>query len=150
MNPADREKTALITPYGLYQFKVMPFGLCNAPTTFQRLMEHVLTGLHWVTCLVYLDDIIIFSHNVQQHLKQLRDVFVRLKDAGLKVMSAKCHLLQSSVCYLGHVISDRGIETDPEKVKCVADWPVPVNQSNSNVLWVLPHITAVLLEVLHK
>ena len=128
VNPADREKTAFITPYGLYQFKVMPFGLCNAPATFQRLMEHVLTGLHWVTCLVYLDDIIIFSHNVQQHLKQLRDVFVRLKDAGLKVKPAKCHLLQSSVCYLGHVISDRGIETDPEKVKCVADWPVPVNQ----------------------
>ena len=85
----------------------------------------MLTGLHWVTCLVYCDDIIIFSHNVQQHL---RNVFVHLKDAGLKVNPAKCHLLQSSVCYLGHVISDRRIETDPEKVKCVADWPVPVNQ----------------------
>ena len=94
----------------------MPFGLCNAPATFQRLMEHVLTGLCG-SCPVYLDDII----NVQQHLKQLRDVFVHLK----VVKPANCHLLlQGSVCYLGHFISDRGIETDPEKGKCVADWPV--------------------------
>ena len=61
MEPADREKTAFATPFGLHQFRVMPFGLCNAPSTFQRLMELVLAGLHWSTCLVYLDDIIIYS-----------------------------------------------------------------------------------------
>ena len=69
MGPVDREKTAFSTPFGLYQFKVMPFGLCNAPSTFQRLMELTLSGLHWVTCLVYLDDIIIFSNTVEEHLQ---------------------------------------------------------------------------------
>ena len=63
----DREKTAFATAYGLFQFRVMPFGLCNAPSTFQKLMETVLTTLHWTTCLVYLDDIIIFSRTVEEH-----------------------------------------------------------------------------------
>ena len=128
VNPGDKEKTAFITPYGLYQFMVMPFGMCNAPATFQRLMERVLAGLHWTSCLVYLDDIIVFSHTVHEHFQQLRDVLARLRGAGLKVKATKCHLLQSRVSYLGHVISDQGISTDPEKVKCIANWPVPTSQ----------------------
>jgi len=125
MDPKSKEKTAFTTPYGLYQFRVMPFGLCNAPATFQRLMERVLSGLHWTACLVYLDDIIIFSKTVEQHLALLRDVFSRLRQAGLKIKPSKCHLLQTSVHYLGHVVSAKGIETDPGKVKCVSNWPVP-------------------------
>ena len=125
MDPKSKEKTAFTTPYGLYQFRVMPFGLCNAPATFQRLMERVLSGLHWTACLVYLDDIIIFSKTVEQHLALLRDVFSRLRRAGLKVKPSKCHLLQTSVHYLGHVVSAKGIETDPGKVKCVSNWPIP-------------------------
>ena len=121
----DREKTGFVTPCGLYQFRVMPFGLCNAPATFQRLMEHVLAGLHWTTCLVYLDDIIIFSKSIEQHIAQLSDVFARLKGAGLKIRPSKCRLLQSSVQYLGHIISGKGIKTDPAKIACVANWPVP-------------------------
>ena len=78
VDSADREKTAFATPNGLYQFRVMPFGLCNAPGTFQHLMEHVLRGLHWSTCLVYLDDIIIFSTTVEKHLTRLADVLTRL------------------------------------------------------------------------
>ena len=128
VNPRDKEKTAFLTQYGLYQFKVMPFEMCNAPATFQRLMERVLAGLHWTSCLVYLDDIIVFSHTVHEQLQQLRDVLVHLRDAGLKVNPTKCHLLQSRVSYLGHVISDQGISTDPEKVKCITDWPVPTSQ----------------------
>ena len=123
----DREKTAFVTPFGLFQFRVMPFGLCNAPATFQRLMERVLAGLHWVTCLVYLDDIIIFSRTVEKHIEQLKEVLERLKGAGLKVRPSKCHLLQTSVQYLGHVISGEGIRTDPQKVACVSNWPVPQN-----------------------
>ena len=71
VEPADREKTTFATAHGLYQFCVMPFGLCNAPGTFQQLMEHVLVGLHWTSCLVYLDDIIIFSQIISDHLQKL-------------------------------------------------------------------------------
>eukprot|EP00731_Ephydatia_muelleri_P029914 Em0021g437a len=78
MEPEHKEKTAFSTPFGTYQFKVMPFGLSNAPSTFQKLMEMVLAGLHWTTCLVYLDDIVIFSTTVEQ-LSRLRDVLARLK-----------------------------------------------------------------------
>eukprot|EP00731_Ephydatia_muelleri_P003764 Em0001g3764a len=115
VDPLYREKTAFITPFGLHQFRVMPFGLSNAPATFQRLMEQVLAGLHWSTCLVYLDDIIVFSRTVADHLDQLRDVFTRLKNAGLTLKPSKCHLLQMEVRYLGHVVSGKGIQTDPEK-----------------------------------
>lgn len=101
----------------------MPFGLCNAPATFQRLMEQVLAGLHWSVCLVYLDDIIVFSRSVETHLEQLRAVFSWLKTVGLKVKPSKCRFLQASVHYLGHVISSKGVETDPEKFKCIVDWP---------------------------
>ena len=126
----DREKTAFITPFGLHQFRFMPFGLSNAPATFQRLMEQVLAGLHWSTCLVYIDDIIVFSRTVADHLDQLRDVFTRLKNAGLTLKPSKCHLLQMEVRYLGHVVSGKGIQTDPEKVRSVFDWPIPLNQKD--------------------
>lgn len=125
MAPEDREKTAFVTPYGLFQFRVMPFGLTNAPATFQRLMERVLARLHWTTCLIYLDDILIFSTTVQQHFTRLREIFDRLKQAGLKIKPSKCLLLQKSIKYLGHVVSEHGIKTDPDKTRCIADWPTP-------------------------
>ena len=128
VGPNDKEKTAFVTSFGLYRFRVMPFGLCNAPATFQRLMECVLKGLHWTTCLVYLDDIIVFSKTVDEHIVRLKSVFARLKEAGLKIKPSKCHFLKSTVCYLGHVISKNGVQTDQEKVKCVYDWPVPQTQ----------------------
>eukprot|EP00731_Ephydatia_muelleri_P022232 Em0014g823a len=123
--PEDREKTAFVTPYGLFQFRVMPFGLTNAPATFQRLMERVLAGLHWTTCLIYLDDILIFSATVQQHFTRLREIFDRLKQAGLKIKPSKCLLLQKSIKYLGHVVSEHGIKTDSDKTRFIADWPTP-------------------------
>ena len=125
VDPADREKTAFSTPDALYQFRVMPFGLCNAPGTFQRLMEHVLRGLHWSTCLVYLDDIIIFSTTIEEHLTRLADVLTRMRQAGLKVKPSNCHLMKKSVHYLGHVVSSEGVETDPAKIQCIADWMTP-------------------------
>ncbi len=111
VEPTDREKTAFTTPFGLYQFRVMPFGLCNAPSTFQRLMHAVLAGLPWTVCLVYLDDVIIFSRTVEEHFQRLRDVFQRLRDAGLKLKANKCHLFRKSVKYLDHVVSAKGVET---------------------------------------
>ena len=127
VDPADKEKTAFATQQGLFQFKVMPFGLCNAPGTFQRLMERVLAGLNWASCLVYLDDIIIFSKDVPEHLKRLREVFERLKGAGLKVKPTKCFLMRRCVHYLGHIVSAKGVETDPGKIRCIQEWPVPKN-----------------------
>ena len=127
VNSADREKTAFATPDGLYQFRVMPFGLCNAPSTFQRLMERVLQGLHWSSCLVYLDDIIIYSKTIGEHLTRLAEVFLRLREAKLKIKPSKCHLLRKSIHYLGHVVSRNGVETDPTKIKCIVQWPAPSN-----------------------
>ena len=122
---ADWEKTAFSTPYGLFQFQVMPFGLCYALSTFQRLMELVLTGLHWSSCLIYIDDI-IFSSTVQEHFQRLLEVFERLRSAGLEVKSSKCHLFRS-MDYLSHIIYRQGVQTDPGKTKCVTNWPSPNN-----------------------
>ena len=110
---------------GLYQFCVMPFGLANAPSTFERLMEKVLAGLQWQICLVYLDDIIVYSKDVATHLERLDIIFGKLRSAGLKLKPKKCHLLRESVLYLGHVVSGGGVHTDPDKVKAVSEWGAP-------------------------
>ncbi len=123
----DRPKTAFITREGLYQFKTMPFGLANAPATFQRLMDLVISGLKWKKVMVYLDDIVIFSKNFNEHLLDLEEVFNRLRDANLKVKPSKCSLAKSSIKYLGHVISAEGISMDKDKVKAVNDFPIPKN-----------------------
>ena len=107
----------------------MPFGLCNAPSTFQRLMEFVLTGLQWSICLIYLDDVIIFSKNFDDHLRRMEEVFGRLREAGLKLKPQKCRFLQKEVTYLGHVVSENGVSTDPSKVSKILDWPIPRNVS---------------------
>lgn len=85
VDPEDRDKTAFCTPEGLFEFRVMPFGLCNAPATFQRLMDAVLAGLQWSSCLVYIDDLVIPGKTFLEHLRHLRQVFQRLREAGLKL-----------------------------------------------------------------
>ena len=125
MAPEDAEKTAFTTQFGLYQFKKMPFGLANAPATFERLMELVLSGLHWEICLIYLDDIIVFSETFEEHLTRLQLVLRRLKQAGLKVTPKKCHLFQFQVEFLGHIVSAAGISTDPKKTESIDSWPPP-------------------------
>ena len=123
MVPNDCKKSAFVKHHGLYEFNVMPFGLFSAPSTFQRLMEYVLVGLHWSTCLIYLDDIIIYGRDFDEHLTRLREVFVRLRDAGLKLKPRKC----MEVEYLGHVISENGVSTNPAKVERIIKWPAPKN-----------------------
>ena len=125
MKEEDKPITAFVTRHGLFQFKVMPFGLTNAPTTFQRLMDTVLQGLQWQRCLVYLDDIIVFGKTFDETLQNLRLVLDRLKSAGLKLKASKCHWFKRSVKYLGHIVSGRGIECDPQKVEAVWNWAVP-------------------------
>ncbi|KRZ67383.1 Retrovirus-related Pol polyprotein from transposon 17.6 [Trichinella papuae] len=121
----DREKTAFSTLLGLFQFRVMPFGLCNAPATFQRLMEKALRGLTWKTCFVYLDDIIVFGKTEEEHLERLEGVLSRLQSVGLKIKPEKCQLMRQSVHYLGHVVTQHGVGTDPEKTAAVQKWPTP-------------------------
>ena len=127
MDPQSAEHTAFVSAEGLYQFKVMPFGLTNAPATFERLMETILAGLHWTTCLVYLDDVIVFADSFEQHLQRLDEVLTKLQEAGLKLSPKKCNFFQSSVKFLGHIVSSTGIATDPEKTKAIKDWPPPTD-----------------------
>ncbi|GBN05574.1 Retrovirus-related Pol polyprotein from transposon 17.6 [Araneus ventricosus] len=117
IRPEDREKTAFTTGQGLWQFKVMPFKLCNAPATSERLMETVLRGLS--SCLVYLDDIIIVGRTFEEHLNNLRKVFQRLQKANLKLSPKKCRFFQKELAHLGHVISAQRVKTDPEKINVV-------------------------------
>ena len=119
-------KTAFATS-GLYEFVVMPFGLCNAPSTFQRLMETVLRGLARDICCVYLDDILVMGTTFEEHLCNLRCVFDRLRDAGLRLKPSKCYLARKEVEYLGYAISDCGVAADPKKIKAVKEFPTPVN-----------------------
>lgn len=125
MNEKDREKTAVTTPFGLFEWTRMPFGLCNAPATFQRLMGVVLGDLSFDILLIYLDDIIIFSQDFDTHCERLETVLSRLRQHGLKLKPSKCFLLKAEVKFLGHVISARGIQVDTEKVKALETWPVP-------------------------
>ena len=95
-------KTAFVTKYGHFEYVTMPFGLTNAPATFQRVMELALNGLQWDICLIYLDDILIFSRTFTEHLQRLKQVVHRIKEAGLKLKPEKCHLFQEEVIFLGH------------------------------------------------
>jgi transposase InsO family protein/predicted aspartyl protease len=123
--PEDKEKTAFTLGSGLWQFTVMPFGLCNAPATFERLMDNILKGLSWKTCLIYLDDIIVVGKSFEDHMINLKNVFQRLREASLKLSPKKCCFFRSEVLYLGHVVSDHGISVDTGKTKAIEDWPVP-------------------------
>ena len=127
MSPESQEKTAFVTHSGLYEFAVMPFGLCNAPATFQRLMESVLVGLARDTCIVYLDDILVLGKTFQEHLQNLWRVFDRLREAGLRLKPTKCHMGRRKVEYLGYIVSDQGVAADPKKVDAVQAFPVPNN-----------------------
>ncbi|XP_063075849.1 uncharacterized protein LOC134465891 isoform X1 [Engraulis encrasicolus] len=125
VHPSDKEKTAFATPVGLYQFERMPFGLCNAPATFQRLMQRCLGGKVHDFLLIYLDDVILYSPDFDSHLDHLEQVFTRLQEHGLKLQPLKCHLFQRSVQYLGHVVGRGGVATDPDKTQAVQQWPTP-------------------------
>ena len=127
----DKHKTAFATRQGLYEFNVMPFGLCNAPATFERLVDTVLSGLQWDICLIYLDDIIVYGQTFDETLRNLEKVFEKLLSAGLKLKARKCSLFAEQVkyMYLGHVISKRGIETDPDKISVVEIWPQPIDKT---------------------
>ena len=128
MKEEDKEKTAFsVGNHGFFECNRMAFGLTNAPATFQRLMERCMGELNLRECLIFLDDILIFSDTFEEHIKRIEAVFSRLHEHGLKLKPSKCEFFKSTVSYLGHVVSANGVETDPEKIKALSEWPVPHN-----------------------
>ena len=125
MAEEDIEKTAVKTPWGLYEWVVMPMGLCNAPATHQRRVNEALGSLNGEICFVYLDDIIIFADSLQQHAQRLRQVLSALRAAGLYCSPKKTQLATTRCEFLGHVLSRNGLEADPAKIDKVRTWPTP-------------------------
>ena len=125
---ADRCKTAFPTKDGLYEFLRMPFGLCNAPATFQRAVQLVFRGMTWREVLTYLDDINVLGTGFEDHLTNLRKVFERLQEHNLKLKPRKCKFFQTEVPFLGKLATRDGLAVDPKKIEAVISWPVPTNK----------------------
>lgn len=125
MSESDKEKTAFICPLGFYQFERMPQGISGAPATFQRVMERTVGDMNFLEVLVYLDDLIVFGNTLEEHEERLLKVLDRLKEEGLKLSLDKCQFGRTSVTYVGHVVSQDGIATDPSKIEAVVSWPRP-------------------------
>ena len=127
VEPRDKEKTAFVTPDGLWEFCRMPFGVSNGCATFQRAIEIVLSGLTYEICLCYFDDVIIPSSNLQEHCKRLSSVLTRFQEHNLREKASKCSFGTSQVLFLGHVVSAQGVHTDPKKIEAVANLCEPAN-----------------------
>ena len=125
MHPDDQHKTAFTTPFGLYEHRRMAFGLCNAPATFQRLMQTACREKMFSMLLCYLDDVLVFSCTIAEQLQRLDTVFTRMTEYGRKLELKKCAFCQTEIQYLGHRVSAAGIATDPEKVAAAERWPRP-------------------------
>ncbi|KAH9272529.1 hypothetical protein BASA83_005339 [Batrachochytrium salamandrivorans] len=121
----DEPKTAFITKYGQFEFLVMPFGLANAPAQFQRMMNSLFRHMISKFVLVYLDDIVVYSDNLEDHKEHVRQVLQVLKDNNLFCKAEKCHFYQTEIKYLGYIISPNGVSMDPSKISAVQDWPAP-------------------------
>ena len=124
---SDKQKTAFTTDDGHFEFNRMPFGLTNAPATFQRLINNVLRPALKKYALVYLDDVIIFSKTIEEHIQHIESVFNLLRNAGLKIKLSKCTFLQREVEYLGHIVTEKGIGPDPKKLLSITNYPTPKN-----------------------
>ena len=129
--PNSCEKTAFVTPHGLFQFRVMPFELTNAPEVFQKLMHKVLMGLNPTDgnqfVSDYIDDVLIYSTTLNEHLKHLKQVVQRIEGAGLKLKPSKCCFVKEKVEYLGHLLTPNGLKTNPRLVEAVKVYPQPQN-----------------------
>lgn len=121
----DIAKTAFTTPDGLYEFTVMPFGLSNAPATFERMMDSVLRGLRWNICLCYLDDDVVYASTFSSHMERLKAVFDCFAAAGLQLNHKKCRFAFHQIKVQGDIVSQAGISPDPYKIAAVAAFPQP-------------------------
>ena len=118
-HPEDRAKTAFSTPRGHFEYLRMPMGIKNAPATFQRLMDNVLTGMHGTEAFIYLDDIVVHSETLEDHDIKVRRLFDRLRWANLKLQPDKCEFLRTEVAYLGHIIGRDGVRPNPAKIEAI-------------------------------
>ena len=123
----DIPKTAFVTKYGLYEFTKMPFGLSTAPQTYEHLMELTLSGLQWSLCLIYLDDVIVFSHDFDEHIDCLDKVLTPIGAVGLKLKPNRCVFFSPKMSFLGHIVSQDGVSPDPDNITKIVNWPTPRN-----------------------
>jgi hypothetical protein len=120
-----KQITAFTCPMGQFRWTRLPFGLKNAPAIFQRMMDMVLSGLTWRSCMVFFDDVVVFSDAWEKHLIDLDHVFGRLEQAGMTLNFKKCEIAQREIVYLGYLISQKGVRPNPQKTKAVREFPRP-------------------------
>ena len=126
MSPESKQYTAFtLGSMGLYECESMPFGLCNAPPTFQRLMQNCLGELNLTYCLIYLDDVIVFSHTKEEHLERMRVIFDRLREHSLKLKPSKCEVFKTEINYLAHHVSKKGVLPSKKNLESIAQCPPP-------------------------
>ena len=130
MDPRDRPKTAFSTLNGHYEYALMPFGLKNAPATFQRLMDNVQRGLQGTELFVYLDGVVVFAKNLEEHKIEVWRPMGRFEQANLSLQPGKCEFLRREVTYLGHIVGQNGLRMDPRKLRAVEKFPLPKIQKN--------------------
>ena len=130
VNSQDIEKTTFVTEWGLYQSTVMPFGLSNAPSIFQRFMEHLLHDYINQSVECYFDDIVIYSNDVEEHLKLVDAILTILQNNNLYCRAAKCHFTKDSIPFLGYIISPEGISMDPTKITTISNWATPTKRKH--------------------
>lgn len=128
VDPSDVKKTAFSVEHGHYEYLRMPFGLKNAPATFQRVMDNVLRDLVGKVCLVFFDDILIYSTSLEEHLLNLRKVFEALRKFNLKIQLDKSEFLRKEVAFLGHIVTPEGVKPNPDKIEVIKKWPLPSNE----------------------
>lgn len=128
VKPEDRKKTAFSTPLGHFEYVRMPFGLKNAPSTFQRLMNSILREFINKICVVYMDDILVFSTSLEEHISNLKIIFGTLKKSGLKLQIDKCNFLNKETEYLGHILTPQGVKPNPEKITVIQNLKLPTTQ----------------------
>ncbi len=148
-----QEKTAFSTPTGHYEFTRMPYGVCNAPRVFQRIINNCLQGLLGAECFVYVDDIIIHADSFQTHQLWLQHVFNRLRQNGFVIQPVKCEFARPALAYLGHIISEKGLLPMPDKLEKIRKFPAPQNikqASSSKAFSVCVFITAASYPTSHK
>jgi hypothetical protein len=125
LDEESKPKTGFVTMKSVYQFRRLSFGLVNAPMSYQMIMQDVLRNLHWKCCLAYIDDVLVYSPNFQSHIRDLREVFQRIREAKLKLHPKKCQFAASEVRYLGSILSRKGVQIDPEKTKAISEISQP-------------------------